>query len=96
MIPTNLKYATLFQALYENLLVELPFAEFFLSKLVGRHSDVDIHHLASLDPLMYRNLLFLKSYEGDVLDLGLDFIIMNEELGETRVRISKEILKSFS
>ncbi|KAK6617229.1 hypothetical protein RUM44_005560 [Polyplax serrata] len=73
------------KALYENLLVELPFAEFFLSKLVGRHSDVDIHHLASLDPLMYRNLLFLKSYEGDVLDLGLDFIIMNEELGETRI-----------
>lgn len=68
-------------------MVELPFAEFFLSKLVGKHSDVDIHHLASLDPLMYRNLLFLKSYQGDVLDLGLDFIVMNEELGETRVRI---------
>ena len=34
---------------------------------------------------MYRNLLFLKSYEGDVVDLGLDFTIMNEELGETRV-----------
>lgn len=73
------------KALYENLLVELPFAEFFLSKLVSRHSNVDVHHLASLDPVMYRNLLFLKSYEGDVADLGLDFTVLNEELGETRV-----------
>nr|CAD7395950.1 unnamed protein product [Timema poppensis] len=73
------------KALYENLLVELPFADFFLSKLVGEHSDVDIHHLASLDPVIYRNLLFLKTYEGDVADLGLDFTVMNDELGETRV-----------
>jgi ubiquitin-protein ligase E3 C len=72
--------------LYENLLVELPLAEFFLSKLVGRHSDVDVHHLASLDPVMYRNLLFLKSYE-DVTDLGLDFTVLNDELGETRVKL---------
>lgn len=42
------------KALYENLLVELPFAEFFLSKIVGRQSNVDVHHLASLDPIMYR------------------------------------------
>ncbi|KAJ9576987.1 hypothetical protein L9F63_006424 [Diploptera punctata] len=73
------------KALYENLLVELPLAEFFLSKLVGRHSDVDVHHLASLDPIMYRSLLFLKSFEGDVADLGLDFTVLNDELGETRV-----------
>jgi len=73
------------KALYENLLVEIPLAEFFLSKLVGRYSDVDVHHLASLDPIMYRNLLSLKSYEGDVADLGLDFTVLNDELGERRV-----------
>ena len=39
---------------------------------------------------MYRNLLFLKSYEGDVTDLGLDFTVLNDELGETRVRISSK------
>ena len=71
--------------MYENLLVELPLAEFFLSKLVSRHSDVSIHHLASLDPVMYKNLLFLKSYEGDVSDLGLDFTVVIDELGETKV-----------
>ena len=43
------------QALYENMLVELPFASFFLCKLLSKHgTDVDIHHLESLDPEMYR------------------------------------------
>ncbi|XP_055534265.1 ubiquitin-protein ligase E3C [Wyeomyia smithii] len=73
------------KALYENLLVELPLAEFFLSKLAGKHSDVDIHQLASLDPVLHRNLMSLKAYEGDVSDLGLDFTIVCDELGETRV-----------
>lgn len=73
------------KALYENLLVELPFAEFFLSKIVGRQSDVDVHHLASLDPIMYRNLLYLKSCKGDVADLGLDFTVLSDELGERRI-----------
>nr|XP_033342932.1 ubiquitin-protein ligase E3C [Megalopta genalis] len=73
------------KALYENLLVELPFAEFFLSKIVGLQSNVDVHHLSSLDPIMYRNLLYLKSYKGDVADLGLDFTILSDELGERRV-----------
>jgi Ubiquitin-protein ligase len=82
-----------FQALYENLLVEIPLAEFFLLKLVGRYSDVDVHHLASLDPIMYRNLLSLKSYEGDVADLGLDFTVLNDELGERRVRVTTFVLQ---
>lgn len=73
------------KALYENLLVELPFAEFFLSKIVGRQSDVDVHYLASLDPVMYRNLLYLKSYKSDVADLGLDFTVLSDELGERRI-----------
>ncbi|XP_071445333.1 ubiquitin-protein ligase E3C [Hetaerina americana] len=73
------------KALYENLLVELPLADFFLSKIVGRHSNVDVHHLASMDPLMHRNLIYLKSYDGDIADLNLDFTVINEELGETRI-----------
>lgn len=73
------------KALYENLLVELPLAEFFLSKIIGRQTEVDVHHLASLDPLMYRNLLSLKNYDGDVVELGLDFTIVIDEFGQTRV-----------
>ncbi|XP_044942212.1 ubiquitin-protein ligase E3C isoform X3 [Mustela putorius furo] len=73
------------KALYENMLVELPFAGFFLSKLLGTSADVDIHHLASLDPEVYKNLLFLKSYEGDVEELGLNFTVVNNDLGEAQV-----------
>lgn len=80
--------AFVFQALYENMLVELPFASFFLSKLLGTSADVDIHHLASLDPEMYKNLLFLKSYEGDVEELGLNFTVVNNDLGEAQVRVA--------
>ncbi|CAG2116867.1 unnamed protein product [Medioppia subpectinata] len=75
------------KAIYENMLVELPFAAFFLAKLLARHSasDVEIHHLASLDPLIYKNLMYLKSYEGDVAELGLDFTVINSDLGTTQV-----------
>ena len=49
------------KALYENLLVELPLASFFLSKLLGQKLvNVDLDHLDSLDPELYKNLLYLK------------------------------------
>lgn len=32
----------------------------------------------------------LKAYEGDVADLGLDFTVVCDELGETRVRIDSQ------
>lgn len=75
------------KALYENMLVELPFSSFFLAKLLAKHqtSDIDIHHLASLDPLMYKNLVYLKNYEGDVSELGLDFTVVNSDLGENQI-----------
>lgn len=74
------------KALYENMLVELPLARFFLSKLLGQKSaNVDIDHLQSLDPMLYKNLLYLKNYDGDVQDLGLDFTIVSEEIGQAHV-----------
>ena len=40
---------------YEFMMVELPLAEFFLCKLLNRYgSDVDIYHLESLDPELYK------------------------------------------
>ncbi len=48
-----------FQAIYESHLVELPLASFFLSKLLGQ-VNADIDHLSSLDPELYKNLLYLK------------------------------------
>ena len=82
--------APFLQALYENMLVELPLASFFLSKLLGQKSaNVDIDHLQSLDPELYKNLLYLKNYDGDVQDLGLDFTIVSEEIGQAHVEEMK-------
>ncbi|XP_075165628.1 ubiquitin-protein ligase E3C [Haematobia irritans] len=73
------------KAIYENLLVELPLAEFFLTKLAGKYADVDIHQLASLDPELYKNLLYLKDYDGDVSELNLDFTVASSSFGQTQV-----------
>lgn len=43
---------------------------------------MDIHHLASLDPEMYRNLLSLKTLNGkEVEDLGLNFTTVDDNFG---------------
>ncbi|KAA0195333.1 hypothetical protein HAZT_HAZT002927 [Hyalella azteca] len=74
------------KALYENLLVEIPLAGFFLSKLLSRKGfSIEFHHLDSLDPELCRNLLYLKTYQGDVSELGLDFTVLVSELGHNRV-----------
>lgn len=77
----------LHQALYESLLVEVPLAGFFLSKLLGQSTSAEIHHLDSLDPELCRNLLSLKTYQGDVQDLGLDFTVLNSNLGQNTVSL---------
>ncbi|CAK8689122.1 unnamed protein product [Clavelina lepadiformis] len=72
--------------LYEGMQIELPFAAFFLSKLLcHKNSDVDINHLQSLDPDFYKNLMFLRSYDGDVAELDLNFTVVDDSFGETKV-----------
>lgn len=61
------------KSLYDGILMELPFASFFLAKLLGQRPY--LNDLASLDPEMHKNLLFLKRYDGDIADLSLDFSI---------------------
>ena len=61
------------KALYEGVLVELPFAGFFLSKLLGHSTG--LNELALLDRELYNNLCYLKSYQGDFADLGLCFAL---------------------
>lgn len=69
------------------MLVELPFAPFFLSKLTtGGRGWVDAHHLGSLDPEIYHHLLWLKNYHGEFDDLDLDFTTVSQEFGQTTVR----------
>lgn len=62
------------KALYEGVLLDVSFAEFFLAKWIGRQSFLD--DLPSLDPELYQGLLFLKNYNGDVeKDLCLNFTV---------------------
>nr|XP_043633953.1 E3 ubiquitin-protein ligase UPL6 isoform X2 [Erigeron canadensis] len=68
------------KAMFEGILVDIPFATFFLSKLKQKHNY--LNDLPSLDPELYRHLIFLKHYEGDLAELELYFVIVNNEFGE--------------
>ncbi|KAF9974745.1 hypothetical protein BGZ73_001800 [Actinomortierella ambigua] len=72
------------KALYEGILIDAAFAGFFLSKCLGQVNYLD--DLPSLDPELYRGLMFLKNYEGNVEDLALYFTVDDEELGVSKTR----------
>jgi ubiquitin-protein ligase E3 C len=71
------------KALYERVLIDVPFARFFLGKWLGRISFLD--DLPSLDTELYNGLIFLKNYDGDVGDLSLTFSLTTNQFGETKV-----------
>ncbi|KAG8658925.1 hypothetical protein MANES_03G208600v8 [Manihot esculenta] len=68
------------KAMFEGILVDIPFATFFLSKLKQKFNY--LNDLPSLDPELYRHLIFLKHYQGDISELELYFVIVNNEYGE--------------
>jgi ubiquitin-protein ligase E3 C len=69
------------KAIYEKILVDIPFARFFISKILGSNNFVN--DLPSLDPELHKNLMFLRYYEGDAEDLALNFTIMDDEFGSS-------------
>lgn len=71
------------KALYEGILLDFYFSHVFVQKLLGRYSFLD--ELSSLDPELYRNLMYVKHYDGDVGDLSLDFTVTEESLGKRYV-----------
>ncbi|KAL8481260.1 hypothetical protein ACS0TY_027692 [Phlomoides rotata] len=68
------------KAMFEGILVDIPFATFFLSKLKQKYNY--LNDLPSLDPELYRHLIFLKRYGGNISELELYFVIDNNEYGE--------------
>ncbi|KAL9251575.1 E3 ubiquitin-protein ligase UPL6-like protein [Drosera capensis] len=68
------------KAMFEGILVDIPFATFFLSKLKQKYNY--LNDLPSLDPELYRHLIFLKHYDRDISELELYFVIVNNEYGE--------------
>jgi ubiquitin-protein ligase E3 C len=71
------------KCLYENVLIDVEFASFFLLRWFGRHAYLD--DLPSLDKQIYSSLVFLKQYQGDFEDLALTFSIQVDEDDQNRV-----------
>ncbi|KAL6068639.1 HECT-type E3 ubiquitin transferase [Balamuthia mandrillaris] len=73
------------KALYESILVDVPFANFFLAKLLRKHNY--FNDLVFLDPQLHKNLMVLKHYPGDVeQDFSLNFTITDDEFGRLTER----------
>lgn len=72
------------KAVYEGIVVDVPFASFFLSQVLGQQQSPlysCIDELPSLDPELYKNLTYVKHYDGDVCDLGLTFSVDEDFMG---------------
>ncbi|XWS59572.1 hypothetical protein CRYUN_Cryun08bG0133600 [Craigia yunnanensis] len=71
------------KALYEGILLDYSFSHVFVQKLLGRYSFLD--ELSTLDPELYRNLMYVKHYDGDIKELCLDFTVTEESFGKRHV-----------
>ncbi|CAG8849760.1 34467_t:CDS:2, partial [Gigaspora margarita] len=64
------------KALYEEILVDMAFTSFFLSKWLGEQSY--LHDLLSVNSELYQGLVYIKNYKEDVeSDLILNFTIVD-------------------
>uniref|UniRef100_A0A8C8ME30 Ubiquitin-protein ligase E3B n=2 Tax=Oncorhynchus TaxID=8016 RepID=A0A8C8ME30_ONCTS len=73
------------KAMYEGIVVDVPFASFFLSQVMGHHHSTfysSIDELPSLDSEFYKNLTSIKRYDGDVGDLGLTLSYDEDVMGQ--------------
>lgn len=70
------------KAVFEGILLDIPFAPFFLSKLQNNYTFFD--DLVVLDKQLYDNLLFVKHYANDMEDLCLTFSIDQDILGKSQ------------
>lgn len=73
------------KALFENITVQPQFAHFFLSFMSGRYNYTGIlNDLITLDAELYKNLVFLKYYDGDITELCLTFSIVDTSFGQSK------------
>ncbi|KAL1132531.1 hypothetical protein AAG570_010486 [Ranatra chinensis] len=73
------------KAVYEGIVVDVPFASFFLSQVLGQTQEAlysCIDELPSLDKELYRSLTYIKHHEGDVSDLELSFSVDHDLMGK--------------
>uniref|UniRef100_A0A8C6X681 HECT-type E3 ubiquitin transferase n=1 Tax=Naja naja TaxID=35670 RepID=A0A8C6X681_NAJNA len=82
------------KAIYEGIVVDVPFASFFLSQLLGHHHSIfysSVDELPSLDSEFYKNLTSIKRYEGDTSDLGLTLSYDEDVMGQL---VCHELIKN--
>ncbi|CAO2629163.1 Ubiquitin-protein ligase E3B [Lemmus lemmus] len=73
------------KAVYEGIVVDVPFASFFLSQMLGHHHSIfysSVDELPSLDSEFYKNLTSIKRYDGDITDLGLTLSYDEDVMGQ--------------
>ncbi|XP_005112992.2 ubiquitin-protein ligase E3B [Aplysia californica] len=73
------------KAVYEGIVVDVPFAPFFLTQILGHlqsatYSSLD--ELPSLDMELAKSLSYIKHYDGDVSDLELTYSCDEDILGQ--------------
>lgn len=64
------------KAVYEGIVVDVPFAPFFLTQMLGHQQSStysSLDELPSLDADLAKSLSYIKHYDGDVSDLELTF-----------------------
>lgn len=72
------------KAVYDGITVAPQFARFFLRKLIGKSNS--LNDLESLDHELFKQLNFLRNYDGEVGDLEMYFSINEENIstGQTK------------
>jgi len=65
------------KAIYESILIEPQFADFFLRKMLGK--PIDYKDLESLDSELYKHLITLRNTKDNVEELALTFTTLDED-----------------
>lgn len=71
------------KAVYEGICVDLYLAPVLLATVL-RKKLWAFDELSTLDPELYKNLTFVKHYDGDITDLELSFAFEEDVLGQVR------------
>uniref|UniRef100_F7A8M5 HECT-type E3 ubiquitin transferase n=1 Tax=Ciona intestinalis TaxID=7719 RepID=F7A8M5_CIOIN len=73
------------KAIYEGIVLDIPFANFFLRSILSKQQTAlysPIDELPALDPEFYKNLTWIKRYEGDISELDLRFMHEEDIMGK--------------
>jgi hypothetical protein len=72
------------KAVYEGLVIDVPFSHFFMNAMLGISNS--LNELPTLDADLSKNLRFVKNYTGNMEDLGLCFAVDESAFGQVTSR----------